>query len=496
MRFGPPVRRRGPQRIFALPLPPVVPEPPLTLAELMTPSAGMLAEAMDPSLPRMRWSIEAALTSNDTGGSQTNRADTGHCLVVIALAAWAGVTTVVGGMTPAAKLLDQLIWWTDDGQDRMPVCDAGYKAQYEIMFAATVAIAKLTPAVWGHASLTPTRKTRLDRAMQALLVASAWTQGDLNPFLSGGFATERSIWGFFAGRTNAVNFSTPPKLIPLICARYLGVSAAQSFLAGFDRDDFNSALTSAGSLGKAALTFSQNWTPALVDAAYGYSAGSKTGPTKSQLETVVRSYTYNGWGLGDASAAAIMAAEIERNFSRPIRPGPTGWVGGSPYGTRGAHTNGELRAVIADPAAWAGLPNAGAPTGGPQEIDTTDGGGGGRPNLRAAMSYVARGMVSGLAGWCALAAQNLHVGREEALSEGVARLGRGIIHCRYLSKYGFKSYAKGGYDGSGWPANNENWSEAWAAGRSGGGMRLACRWGLGDLLMSALTGVRVDTTLT
>ncbi len=492
MRTAPQGRRRGPRRVFLTPPPPVDPEDPLTLAELMAPSPAMLAEAMDTTLSRMRWAIEPALISNDTGGSQNNRADTGHCLVVIALAAWAGVTTVIGGMTPAAKLLDQLIWWTDDGQDRMPVCDGGYKAQYEIMFAATVAIAKLTPAVWSHASLTSTRKARLDLAMQALLISSAWCVSDDNPFI-GNFANERTIWGFMSGRQNAVNFSTPPKLIPLICARYLGVSAAQSFMASFDRPTFYAALTAAGSLGKAALTFSQNWTPALVDAAYGIAGGSQTGPTRAQLETAVRGYTYNGWGLGDAAAAAVMASEIERNFGRPIRPGVVGWPGGAPYGTQGTHTNGQLRAVLTDPSAWAGLPNSGATTGCPQELDTTDGGGGGRPNVRSAMSYVARGMVAGLAGWAALAAQGAHIGQEEALAEGVARLRRAVVHVRYVTRWGWRSYAKGGWNGSSWPANNEDWNAAWAAGRSGGGMRLACRWGLGDALLSGLTGARVDT---
>ena len=491
MRTVPPVRRRGPRRQFAAPPPPVEPGPAPTLAELMTPSDAMLIDGMDSSLSRMRWSLESGMTSDVTGGAQTNRADSGHCLVVVALAAWAGVTTVIGGMTPAAKILDQLLWWTDDGQDRMPVCDAGYKTQYEIMFAATVAIAKLTPAVWGHASLTPTRKTRLDRAMQALLVAAAWTMSDANPWI-GSFSTERTIWGFQSGRDANVNFSTPPKLLPLIVARYFGVSTAQAFLASFDRASFYASLTAAGSLGKAALTFSQNWTPSLVNAAYGYSAGSQVGPTAAQLETAVRGYTYRGWGLGDAAAAAVMASELERNFGKVIRVGPVGdpagsW-GGSPYGIIGPTTRGELRAVIADPAAWAALPYAGR-VGAPQEFDTINGVSGGAPELRSSMSYVARGLASGLAGWCALAAQGVHLGQESVLAEGQARALRGIVFVRYATRHGYKSYAKGGWNGS-WPSNNEDWSESWALGR---GFRLPCRWGLGDCLLSGLTGARVDT---
>lgn len=486
MRAVPPVRRRGPRRQFAAPPLPVEPGPAPTLAELMTPSAAMLTDGMDTSLSRMRWSLESGMTSDVTGGSQNNRADSGHCLVVVALAAWAGVTTVIGGMTPAAKILDQLIWWTDDGQDRMPVCDAGYKAQYEIMFASVVAIAKLTPAVWGHASLTSTRKTRLDRAMQALLVAAAWTMSDANPWI-GAFSTERTIWGFQSGRDANVNFSTPPKLLPLIVARYFGVSTTQAFLAAFDRASFYASLVAAGSLGKAAMTFSQNWTPSLVNAAYGYSAGSQAGPTAAQLETAVRGYTYRGWGLGDAAAAAVMASELERNFGKTIRPGVID-RGGSPYGIIGPSTDGQLRAVIDDLSAWAALPYTGQ-IGAPQEIDTVNGGY--TPELRSSMSYVARGLASGLAGWCALAAQGLHLGQESVLAEGQARALRGIVFVRYVTRYGYRSYAKGGYTpGSGWISNNETWNEAWALGR---GFRLPCRWGLGDLLLSGLTGARVDT---
>lgn len=486
MRFAPPVRRRGPRRVFLAP-PPVEPTDPPTLAELMRPSAALLTEAMDTTLGRMRWSLESGMTSDNTGGSQTNRADSGHCLVIIALAARAGVTTVIGGMTPSAKILDQLIWWTDDGQDRMPVCDAGYKAQYEIMFAAVVAIARRTPAVWDHASLTPARKARLDLAMQALLVASAWSMSDANPWI-GSFATERTIWGFESGRDANVNYSTPPKLLPLIVARYFGVSATEAFLAGFTRSTFHAALVAAGSLGKAALTYSQDWTPALASAAYGYAAGTKTGPTAAQLQTAVRGYTFRGWGLGDAAAAAVMASELERNFSKTIRPGvivPGG--GGTPYGILGASTDGLLRAVIDDLSAWAALPYAGQ-IGAPQEIDTVNGGY--SPDTRSSMSYVARGLVSGLAGWCALAVQDLHLGQGAVLAEGQARALRGMVFVRYVTQYGWRSFAKGGFNGVSWASNNETWSEAWALGR---GFRVACRWGLGDLMLSALSGAPVDT---
>ena len=100
-----------------------------------------------------------------------------------------------------------------------------------------------------------------------------------------------------------------------------------------------------------------------------------------------------------------------------------------------------------------------------------------------------RGLASGLAGWCALAAQGVHLGQESVLAEGQARALRGIVFVRYATRHGYKSYAKGGWNGS-WPSNNEDWSESWASGR---GFRLPCRWGLGDCLLSGLTGARVDT---
>ena len=201
----------------------------------------MLTDAM--SKNSMRWSFESSMTSDDTGGSQTNGANWGHCLPVYALAAMAGISTVLSGRTPAQKLLAQLIYWTEPAQDRMPVGDSGYKAQYEVMFVSTVAIAKLTPAVWSDPSLTTERKARLDLAMQGCLAGSAWCMSDANLWI-GSFSTERTIMGFQTGRDANPNFSSPPKLIIQIVAGYMGRAAAQTFLSTFDRDAFSAACTS------------------------------------------------------------------------------------------------------------------------------------------------------------------------------------------------------------------------------------------------------------
>lgn len=443
----------------------------------------MLTDAM--SKNSMRWSFESSMTSDDTGGAQTNGANWGHCLPVYALAAMAGISTVLSGRTPAQKLLAQLIYWTEPAQDRMPVGDSGYKAQYEIMFVATVAIAKLTPAVWNDATLTTERKARLDLAMQGCLVGSAWCISDANLWI-GSFSTERTIMGFQTGRDANPNFSSPPKLLVQIVAGYMGRTAAASFLSTFDRDAFSAACTAAGGLGKMALLFSQNWTEALVDGVYGKSSNARTGPTKAQLETGVRGYAYQTWGVTEADAAAVMAEQLEYNFQKTIRPGVIDW-GGSPYGIIGTTTQGVLRAVIDDTAAWAGVPNNGL-IGGPFELDTVNGGY--TPNLRSSMSYVARGLGAVFAGMVALAAQGLHVGRASTLAEGVTRAQRGMAHLRYVTRYGWRSYAKGGWSGSSWASNNETWNTTWAEDND---FELPCRWGLGDCLISALTGARVST---
>lgn len=481
-----PTRRRHRRRFGNTPTPPT-PQPP-TIQELMVPSIEMLTDAM--SKTSMRWSFESSMTSDDTGGSQTNGANWGHCLPVYALAAMAGISTVLSGRTPAQKLLAQLIYWTEPSQDRMPVGDSGYKAQYEVMFVSTVAIAKLTPAVWNDPSLTTERKARLDLAMQGCLAGSAWCMSDANLWI-GSFSTERTIMGFQTGRDANPNFSSPPKLIIQIVAGYMGRAAAQTFLSTFDRDAFSAACTAAGGLGKMALLFSQNWTTSLVDAVYGKSSGARTGPTKAQLETGIRGYVYNTWRVTEADAAAVFAEQLEYNFQKTIRIGPVGdppgsW-GGSPYGIIGASTQGQLRAVIDDTAAWAGMPNAGL-VGGPFELDTINGGY--TPNLRSSMSYVARGLGAVFAGMVALAAQGLHVGRAATLAEGLTRARRGVIHLRYVTRYGYRSYAKGGWNGTSWISNNETWNTTWALN---GGYEVPCRWGLGDCLISALTGARVST---
>lgn len=483
-----PTRRRH-RRRFDAPSEPPTPQPP-TIAELMAPSVEMLTDAM--AQGSMRWSFETAMTSDDTGGAQTNGANWGHCLPVYALAAMAGVSMVFAGRTPTQKLLAQLIYWTEPAQDRMPVGDSGYKAQYEINFVACVAIAKLIPTIWNDPTLTAERKARLDLAMRGCLAGSAWCMSDANPWI-GNFNDERTIMGFQTGRDANPNFSSPPKLIIQIVAGYMGRAAAASFLSSFDRDAFSAACTAAGGLGKMALLFSRNWTASQVDAVYGKSSGAQTGPTKAQLETAVRGFTYKTWGVSEADAAAVMAEQLEYNFQKTIRVGPVGsppgsW-GGSPYGIIGATTQGELRAVITDPAAWAGLPNSGL-VGAPFELDTINGTSGGAPTLRASMSYVARGIAAVFVGMCALVAQGLHVGRAAALAEGLTRAQRGMIHLRYVTRYGFKSYAKGGFNGTTWASNNENWTAAWAASND---YELPCRWGLGDCLVSALTGTRTST---
>lgn len=474
-RFVLPGRFRAVRRP-ALVVEPIQP-PPLTIPELLAPSAAILADAM--SQNSVRYSFEDSQTSNNTGGSQTNASNWGHCLAVVALAALAG------NAAAAAKLLAQLLYWTDPAQDRMPAGDAGYKAQYEINAVVAIAIAKLIPAIWDDASLTAERKARLDLAMQGCLAGAAWSMSDANVWI-GSFSTERTIMGFESGRDANPNFSSPPKLIIQIVAGYMGRSAAAAFLASFDRAAFSAACTAAGGLGKMATVYSQDWTPALVDAVYGKSSGARTGPTRSQLETAIRNYAYRGWGVTEADGALVLGEQLEYNFMKVIQVGPTGW-GGSPYGIIGPTTQGELRAVIADTSAWAGLPNAGM-IGAPLELDTINAG---TPGLRASMSYVARGVSAVFVGMVALAAQGLHAGRAAALAEGVARVQRGVTHVRYLDRWGFKSYAKTGFNGEAWASNNENWSAAWA---SAAGFELPCRWGLGDCLVSALTGSRVDTS--
>lgn len=336
----------------------------------------------------------------------------------------AALAPVFSVQTAAQKLLAQLLYWTEPGQDRLPAGDSGYKAQYEINAVAAIAIAKLIPTIWNDPALTADRKTRLDLAMQGCLAGSAWCMSDANLWM-GSFATERTIMGFQSGQNANPNFSSPPKEIIQIASEYLGRSAAAAFLATFDRAAFSAACTAAGGLGKMALVFSRDWTPSQVDTVYGKSSGARTGPTRLQLETAVRNYSCKIRGVTTADAAVVFAEQLEYNFQKLIRPGVIG-RNGSPYGIIGAYTQNQLRAVLVTEAAWAGLPNAGL-VGAPFELDTVNGGY--QPDLRSSMSYVARGVGAVFAGMCAPAAQGLHVGREAQLAEGTARVQRGSPTC-------------------------------------------------------------------
>lgn len=421
----------------------------------------------------MTYNVDAGY-SDLTEGQTVNSPWTSRSFVAVALAAWRGDTTVYtggalpgGGRTPAQRLLDQLRWWA---ANRVPPGTYGYAAQYQSPFVLTVCIAKTMPSIWGQ--LTTGEQTRLDLALKASLLASAFIVGDSNPFWPGGQSNERTIRGFMAGRSNVANFSVAGRLTPFLIAHVLGVSAAASFLNTWTRAAFLADIEAAFAAyipGSASArcdlweTFRRQWTAAVQVEMHGTGHGGQTGPTEAQIQASIRdwSLTYNDAGgagsrtyrLGDGGA--FLPVEIRRCCRKTVKPGlgpNLEGAGASVYGiyeSNPAVSNARNAFVgrLLNMADAPELPNLGA-TGMWDEFDSSDGGKSAPRsiglNVRSALSYSMDGysvLVSFVAAYIVL---GLADADHPQMASAMSRFEIATRDLEYKVQHGYRDVAKGG----------------------------------------------------
>lgn len=455
--------------------PPIVGAPAVFL-----PTTDEVRQVMDQ--PLLRYAVPYDVGNSGTEHHGNSAVFCVHTPVTIALAAYAGddasYPTKAASKTPAQQLIAQLKLWGNDGQTA-PAGRAGYTAQFEIAFVATVAIARNIPEVWN--ALDEIEQIRLDLCMKGCMLGSCFVASDRHPFPAGfGPGRERTVRGYHSSRTSAANFSTPPRLIPLVVAHYMGgPQVAMNWLDTFDQPAFADAVGNAGGLEDLWQTYRRQWTKAVQDDMHKSPSGAGgDGPTAEQIAATIANVTITGFTL--AQTQEIIVAEISHFFRRTIKVGVTGQPGAetgpgvdTPYGLKGPFTDNVLRGCIADKNAWAGLPNAGL-VGMADELDTRDGGGpAGGPKVRSAMSYVHQGLNALLMGAVTLAVQNAFSPAEPGVVQARERMDRGVRDLKYREEHGYRSYSKGGKT-----TNNEDWTPAWADSRPGGGFKLLSRYGL------------------
>lgn len=502
---------------FGLPLPvdpdePVDPgDPDDPLADLkaaLSPTNAELAEAADIKL--FAYQIPAGNVGNGEGNPSTPYYGK-HCHAIVAAAAFAGVTTALsstlgnwtGAQAPAARTLAQIRYWINPTTafpgGRGPHCRSGYHAQHEAVVFALLAIAVRTPEVWD--ALTATEKERCDLLMQGALVANMFIVSDNSPY-TGDWGSRRTVRGYSAGRNNAPNFSSPPRLTIYVCAFYLEARGidVQAWCNGFNQAAFAArcapigttttvsgvTISGIGGLDELWKTYRRQWTAAVKLEEHGNVDGVGDGPTAAQILASI-----NGGGTGIfrgltrtlSDYQAAFQIEIERMFKTTIRPGLVGQVGAETgpgwtglFGVKGSFTGGVLRGCMAK-AGWATIPYANQ-IGAFAELDEVDGGEGGGPAVRSSVSYAYGGVGAALNLVLAAVVHEKISLNDTAFAEGAGRMTRGWAFFLHFTQYGYASYAKGGGDSS----NNEDWSAAYAAAQ---GARLTAASGLVRMLLAA-----------
>jgi hypothetical protein len=486
---------------YLVPLPPPRPAP--TLREILAPTLAEAQAAMDH--PLRAYKVDATFAGNSEGQAIQNVF--AHCPVpLLALEAFAGQArafasrsgSFAGTRSGPARLLEHMKFWLTN--NRAPAGRSGYQAQYEAQFVAAAAILRATPSVWDLApasgGLTAVEKTRLDLAMKGCALGSCWVLSDRNVYATtNGAGPERSIRGYKAQRGGVPNFSLPVRLIPFVVDAYMRLDGAslQAWLAGFDRDAFAAEVAAAGQLTDLHDSYRQTWTLAVMRAAHpGAVESYGPGPDKAELHHALRDGfadgRFRGLGLTLDEGQAMFMGEFERFFSRVVRPGPSTYGANLPLpgretgpGWATAHglktsspLNGidatQLRGVLGasgpdgltDKTAWAGLPNPGA-IGMMNELDTTDGGGGGNPPIRSCTTYA----YHGAAALANLAAAAIALGALDRTDPafagrggGAERMRVGVTDFEYRTLHGHREYSKGAQDHP-----NRDWDTAYIEGQ-------------------------------
>ncbi len=434
---------------------------------LALPSPAVFRQATQRSLVQYR---VAQGFSDGTEGQGANYPFFAHHWVSVAVAAFAGDTTVYtggsipsGGRTPKQRLVEQLRAWANN---RFVSGTMGYGGQVQIAGIVTVAIARMMPDVWGQ--LTVSEQARLDIGMRASLVGAAWLASDTS---NAGW----TIRGYTGNRSWNPNIRIPCLLAPFLIAQYMGgASEATDYLNSWTRAAFLaeieaafSAYIPANGAGRVVdvwdtFRFPQ-WTTAVQDTVHG--TGSRPlgqGPTTAQLQSAIRNLRILGRSLNQGVAA--LEAEILRCCPHRVAPGlgpNLEGAGATVYGIfehpRSSNARNKYVGRLTNSAAFAGLPNWNPTTrvgavGMWAEMDTTDGGrdtGAGlgpatiNLNVRSALSY-------SLDGWQALASIIMGMACTGLLRPGdlspdaLGRMGIASTDLLYKSDEGYESTSKGG----------------------------------------------------
>lgn len=209
------------------------------------------------------------------GGAHTNGAWSGGKTIVLAVAAYAGNAS-------ADKRLLEQIRYNLEGKNAISA-NGGYPAQHERHFTGACTLAKLTPRVWKQ--LTEAERHKIDLAMKAALVASAYTTSDKS------YAGRRKVTALDGDgnmhRGWNPNFQEGMIGMMVVGPIYFGPAEAQKILDTYDHRAFVGELKAAG-LANIHETFT--W-----KAAHPKSAA----PTGGEIENYVRGYRYKGNDLLD-----------------------------------------------------------------------------------------------------------------------------------------------------------------------------------------------------
>ena len=376
-----------------------------------------------PGFPAVTAAMLAAATSKPNvkynESDTTNAAFNGGAAVVEAYAAFQG------DQSADAAVLAQLR--SNLTANNCPGGAGGYGLQHQSLFNCMAALVKRTPRLWNQ--LTATERTNTDLLVKAVLVAGAAMGSDHNPIKD-----TKSFIGGEEWRGAAPNWYSAKPTAVLAARMFLGSDdALTTFLNGFSRAAFRTALTKAG------LTNAVN-----------VAANTDTW-SDANVESALQNWTWKG----KTTQGLAMAKDMhEYMFSGTIMTGlggtaANGWIGA------GLDGYGKIR------AGEAGLPNKGR-LGMCLELDTVDAEG-----QRSSMSYATWGYRMSMC----LALIQMCEGTFDRTSPEVqalaARMQLGHTDFVYKCNQGYNSYAHGASSGSwtaaqmsttwGWAYNHEIW---------------------------------------
>ena len=330
------------------------------------------------------------------GGAHTNGAWGGGSLVTLAVASY-------GGDASADKrLLEQLRLMLRG--DNSISANGGYPAQHERHFTGACALAKLTPRVWDQ--LTEAERKKVDLAMKAALVASAYTTSDKS--YAGGRKVTALDGDENLNRGWNPNFQEGMLGAMIVGAVYFGPAEAQKMLDEYAHEPFAAELKEAG--------LSNTWETFAWKAAH---ADSKA-PTAKEIEDNVHGYRYESHDLSDPMELYYLLTT--RTYGKTVNAGLNGGKG-----IRGA-------GCIAKGAA--NLPNVGQP-GMLMEFDSNDAKG-----QRSSVGYAYDGFRPNLTNHIVLVAGGRWQKGEKA-DKCLELMNVGITDLFYKLQNGYISYSKG-----------------------------------------------------